>query len=461
MNAFAGDALFAGLKEGCKLAGCALLAVSLFNASGRPSLKRPLYAGIAAVLLGAVLVFVLPSPPRAREFVSDAVGYVFGLCYLLALVMYALRGHATIEAPSGVRFAGGILLAGLVAVLTVLYFLPDVVGSSFYLRELFGMSGGSLAVLIAGGAGFAAGVAAVKGLARRARIDPVRFFGWPQFVLLLAMVKLFGGGLGFAEFSLIPSVQRGLMKFVHDFVHHVLVTLMVPDHQVLSVTAWNFIGLLFGDTLALWLSLAIFTAPLLFVLRAQAAMPVPVPWDIPAGASSRMYRKSVRDARTLRSLPVVLFLIVIAATWFVERGETGIVQIDPPPVPVVAQNGKAIIPLSTPGRELRDGGMHKFSLEVNGEPVRLLIMKRSDGMLAVCLDACEICPPEGYVLRKNHVVCRYCSTPIPVDSLGQRGGCNPIPVRAIVTERDVVVDVSDIAAAWNKVKAKQGSRGQG
>jgi hypothetical protein len=57
------------------------------------------------------------------------------------------------------------------------------------------------------------------------------FFALPQLLLFFAMVKLFGSGIkGITELSLIPSVQRGFMKFIHDFVHQTFVMLMVPDH---------------------------------------------------------------------------------------------------------------------------------------------------------------------------------------------------------------------------------------
>lgn len=456
MNAFAGEALFIGIKEGCKLAACALLAVALFRAYNHRFLEKPLVISLAGVLLGSAFVFTVPVSPQARELVASGIGYVFGLFYLLALGIYALHAHNRARVPVSAILLDRIVLAPVTVILTVFYFSPDMIGSSFYLKDLAGMSGQPVPVLAAGGAGFLLSLAGVFLLARRVRFDVSRLFGWPQFLLLLAMVKLFGGGArGFAEFSLIPSVQRGLMKFVHDGVHHLLVTLMVPDHPILSVTTWNAIGLLFGENLALWFALAMFTAPLLFVLRVHATMPIPVPWDIADGALSRKYRKSVRDARLLKSLPVILFLVFIVSTWFVQRGETGVELINPTPAPVVAEQGRVTIPLSAPGRELRDGGMHKFSFDLEGEQVRLLIMKRPDGTLAVCLDACEICPPDGYVLGRKHVICLYCNTPIPVETLGKPGGCNPVPLRALVTESSVVIETADIAASWTKVKSQQ------
>jgi len=92
-------------------------------------------------------------------------------------------------------------------------------------------------------------------------------------------------------------------------------------------------------------------------------------------------------------------------------------------------------------------------LTEEGQAIRLLIVKKPDGKLATCLDACEICPPEGYGQRAGHVVCIYCMTPIPIDTLGMSGGCNPIPIAASITEADIRIRTEDILLKWKEVKS--------
>jgi len=264
-----------------------------------------------------------------------------------------------------------------------------------------------------------------------------------------------GGVRGFAELSLISSVQAGLIKLVHDMVHQTFLFIMVPDHTLLKTTTWNFIGFLFGNTMSLWLSLLIIIFPLIVFLKKHFTMDVSVPAGVTAGARRRIFIKSIRDERILKSLPLFLFVLIIFGAWFAQTGETTETLYNPSPKPLVASGGKAVIPLQGPAVDLRDGALHKFLLSINGEEVRLLVMKKSDGTLAVCLDACEICPPDGYGQGPGHVVCLYCKTPIPLDSLGTPGGCNPIPLRALVTDKDVQVEVSEIAEKWTKVKTGQ------
>lgn len=461
MSAFSAEALVVGIKEGAKLAFCFFLVARFFKGTGRPYLRTALLSGMGVVLLATLFFFTVPVTPEVREYITRSIGYVFGIFFIAALVFSSPHIRTGRLFHGEASRVGAVLSVTAVFLFTVLYFFPDMAGAALYVRDLFGMSGAATAVFAAGLAGFIAAVSVAAAVSRIIRIDLTAVFGLPQVILTLAMVKLFAGGVrGFAEFSLIGSVQRGLMKFVHDLFHHVLVTLMVPDHQILSVTTWNFIGLFFGETFGLWMALVFLTAPLIFTLSRHLFFPPVEREQYPAGAAGRKQRSALRRDRWLKALPLAVSVVLIAGTWFAERGETQSVQVNPPPVPVVAEAGKVTIPLSAAGGDLRDGLLHKFVVALNGESVRILVMQRSDGTLAVCLDACEICPPDGYALSRGHVVCIYCSTPIPVDTLGQPGGCNPIPLAALVTEDALQISLEDIAAGWKKVGSSRG-KGEG
>ena len=62
------------------------------------------------------------------------------------------------------------------------------------------------------------------------------------------------------------------------------------------------------------------------------------------------------------------------------------------------------------------------------------------------MDACEICGDQGYYEEAGAVTCRNCSAPINLPTLGQTGGCNPIPVRSQVEGDKLLVDASSIYA---------------
>ncbi len=285
-----------------------------------------------------------------------------------------------------------------------------------------------------------------------------KFFGVPQLLLFLAMVKLLGGGIkGFTELSLIPSVQRGFIKFTHDFIHQTLVLLMVPDHPLLRTTTWNFIGIFFGSGLASVASLLILLFfPFLF-LYYSLFLPVPEP-DLRDGSEKRKVKAAILSDRRKKALPVLFFITLILFTWFFQRGETLSRLYVPEPRPVIAEGGLVKIPLRDPALDLLDGSLHTFSLVQEGEEIRILIVKKTDKTLSVCLDACEICPPDGYGQRTDHVVCIYCGTPIHIDSLGQPGGCNPIPLDAEIDGTSVKIRLDEILDKWGFVQSEESKK---
>ena len=460
MSRFVLEALFIGAKEGVKLSLCVLLVLAYLRNGGLAYLKRPLAAGLAVVFLASFIVMTVDVTVGTRDTIVKMIGYVFGLFYFFSVgALFHATGTDLLGPFAGIAEKKAVLIPATLA-LTILYFVPDMAGSSLYVTDLSGMAGGALSARAAAGAGFALSLAGAYLLSRFVRVDLSRLFGLPQLLLALALIKLLACGVhGFAELSLIPAVQAGLRKLIHDVVHQTFVFLMVPDHPLLSTTAWNFIAVLFGETAGLWLSLVLLSLPLILFIVKHFGEQVAVPDGISVPARRRSFVKSIQDQRVLKSLPVLVFLLCIMSVWFSQRGEGTSGIAVPTAVPVVDEGGAVVIPLQATQRDLRDGALHKFSLSLDGEAVRLLIMRKPDGTLATCLDACEICPPDGYGQAREHVVCLYCMTPIPFDTVGKPGGCNPIPLPALVTDKDVRIQVTDIERAWALMKSGQSKGG--
>ncbi len=457
MSLLQGESLFIGLKEGIKL----LLILYLTSVFLFKEKKAWLFFSVVG---GFLLVLATVSPLGLQfigagleesEVVVKLMGYSFGIFYVLSLF---LLYQYSLEEPFkhlGKYLMSGLFLFPFILVLTVLYFLPDVMGTVLYIKEMMRLlEGYSSAVSFSIGILFAI---LILLLVKRAIAEmAIKLFDLPQFILFLSLVKLFAGGIkGYVEFSLIPTVQAGIMKWIHDIVHQTFVTIMVPDHMILKVTTWNFINIFFGDQFALYVSLIVLFIPLFIFIIRYIRAPVIPPEDITSMAERRRYIKRVRDRRFLKGLPVMVFMVVILFIWFSHR-ENGIERLyNPESQPVVIEDDEVVIPISSPASNLRDGMLHKFAIDLGGELVRIIVMKKKGGELAVCLDACEICPPEGYAQAEGHLVCLYCRTPIPIDTLGRPGGCNPIPLEANITDRDVRISLFEISKKWQLVKTEK------
>lgn len=453
------EALVVGFKEGSKVGIVWLVFRSYLVLNSKNYLIKTFYYGLSAALFLSVASLTLPGDVVGKQILDNLIAMSFAVFLIssaaalfhasdIGLFGKGSRVEAVFEGSKGDRINGLLIFLG-----TLFFFFPDSLGSVLFLRYLSFMKESGFATYASALTGFLFAAALFIIINKFSRPSWIGgFFNLPQLLLFLSIVKLLGGGTrGFTELSLIPSVQRGIMKFVHDIIHQTFIILMVPDHLLLKTTVWNFIAIFFGPNIAAFAALFILLLlPFMFVYHSLFE-PLPESEAL-TGAERRKVMHLLLSDRRRKALPVIFFIGFILFAWFSESGESISRLYNPDPRPVVEDRGMVLIPLHDPTMDLMDGMMHKFSLTQQGETIRLLIIKKSNNTLSVCLDACEICPPEGYGQRGDYVVCIYCGTPIPVDTLGQPGGCNPIPLYYAVDESFVKIELNEILKRWENVK---------
>ena len=108
-----------------------------------------------------------------------------------------------------------------------------------------------------------------------------------------------------------------------------------------------------------------------------------------------------------------------------------------------SQGGSIRIPLS----DLADASLHFYTADVNNTVARFLVIHKSNGDYVAALDACQICGAKGFRQEGQNVVCRNCGAAIYIPSIGQQGGCNPIPLKSRIERGEVIVDLSDLASS--------------
>ena len=97
--------------------------------------------------------------------------------------------------------------------------------------------------------------------------------------------------------------------------------------------------------------------------------------------------------------------------------------------------------------KVSDGHLHKFSyVTPGGYDVRFLIVKKPAGSAyGVGLDACDICGIAGYYERGNEeVICRRCDVVMNKNTIGFKGGCNPVPFEYEVRAGKIFIDVKEL-----------------
>jgi uncharacterized membrane protein len=144
-------------------------------------------------------------------------------------------------------------------------------------------------------------------------------------------------------------------------------------------------------------------------------------------------------ASTVACLTVIL---VLTADFIYTRANSA----PPASRPIAAVGNEVRVPLS----EIQDSNMHLFTVNVAGQSLRFMVIKKPNGY-GTALDACRICGAEGYRQDGQNVVCRHCGSAIYVPSIGEEGGCNPIGVPARVERGELVMDVSSLTQAASEV----------
>ncbi|HVR07685.1 MAG TPA: Fe-S-containing protein, partial [Thermoanaerobaculia bacterium] len=72
--------------------------------------------------------------------------------------------------------------------------------------------------------------------------------------------------------------------------------------------------------------------------------------------------------------------------------------------------------------------------------------RQASTRIATAFDACEICGPKGYYQEGGNITCLHCGSAIYPPSIGQRGGCNPIPLPSRRAGDELLLRAADLAA---------------
>ena len=136
---------------------------------------------------------------------------------------------------------------------------------------------------------------------------------------------------------------------------------------------------------------------------------------------------------------------------------------DPKPIAVTAiASGEILIPKKG-DVDLEDGKLHKFLFKQGAKEAHFFVLLGSNGRLTVDLDACAICKPDGYGQTEGTVICYYCKTLIPLETVGKPGGCNPVPIPFVEKNDGVHIDALTLINEWSNTvqsttKIKEGGK---
>ena len=97
--------------------------------------------------------------------------------------------------------------------------------------------------------------------------------------------------------------------------------------------------------------------------------------------------------------------------------------------------------------QVTDGHLHRFAyVSEEGTEIRFIVIKKpNSSAFGIGLDACDICGEAGYYERDDQVVCKRCDVVMNINTIGFKGGCNPIILNDIKIENQTIkVPISEL-----------------
>ena len=410
------QALVVTLREGVEAALIVGITLVYLEKIGRPELRRVVYIALVAALLGsvggAVALSYLPVTQDQLEGWIMLVAAVLVIGMIIFMMRTARRLKGEIESKVG-SLAGTGSRWGLFSFVFLMVFregLETVVilqGVSLNSTELLSFLGTLLGVALA----VVFGVMFVKG---SVRIDLRRFFRVTTIILLFVAAQLII--TGFHELSETGVIRSNKQEMA-------LVGPIVRNDYFFPVTMLALVALM-------------------ILLEYARRRPQTV-----AAASKAEERKMEWTARRERFWSVMVcstafvFILMVTAEFVYVKSTEALspateITFDKEGLPVIA------------ARDLAEGDLRRYSADVNGVKVRFLLYRKPDGKVATIFDACQICGGAGFYKGAQGVICKNCAAPLNSQSVGQPGGCNPIPLRSTAgADGDsIVIRITDLAA---------------
>ncbi len=286
------------------------------------------------------------------------------------------------------------------------------------------------------------------------RINLRQFMNPQEMLLFITSVNIItGGNRDFNDASPIPFLQEHLRVFITGFLEVSRKLLLLPDTSTFDTPLRTIFDFLTSQRFFMAIISFTILIPPVYLLLKLLTSPEP---EMEGMEKKAIIRKKIALYRTellKRGTPImfsfVSFIILI-------HGANLIINpvYEPQPVNIISEGNLLKIPLTDSTGDISDQRLRKYVFVNDGVSYRLIVMMRPDGEVVATLDACEICPPRGYIQKGRYLICKYCNTPIPSESFGLSGGCNPIPVPYRIEGDNLLLNVVDVMEVSKKAGSK-------
>ncbi len=406
------QAFIVTLREGVEAALIVGIVLAYLSKIGRPDLRKPVYAGLATAFVGSIGLAILLSRIELNEDSFEGWVMLAAAVFVVTMIIFMmktgrkLKGEIERKLSSASNQGSWIGIFSFVFLMVLREGVETVLilaGVSLNTTELLSFLGTLLGV----GVAILFGVMFVKG---SVRINLQKFFRVTTVILFFVAAQLIVSGLHELSESGVIASSKEEMALIGPIVRNDL-------FFFITIVALAALMVLFE-----------------YKRRQPAALPT-------SPAERRKAEWSARRERLWMASVYAssfIFIFMVTAEFIYAKSVSAL----SPATEVTFIKGQVSIPL----KQLYDGDLHRYQAKENGKEIRFWLYQKPDGKIASVFDACEICGAAGFYKGANGVVCKNCASPINAQSIGTKGGCNPVPLRSEATADAIIIHEADLDA---------------
>jgi high-affinity iron transporter len=407
------------LREGVEASLIVGIIFAYLSKIGRHELKKTVFQALGAAVAASVLVAVVVARAQFNSDIIEgwvmlvAAFFVASMIWFMNKTARSMKGEIEAKiakATGGASRLGLFLLVFLLVLREGVETVLILSAVSLNSTELLSFTGTVLGIAVA----VVFGVLFIRG---SVKINLQRFFRVTSVILYFVTFQLVVSGLHeLSENGVLPS-STAEMRYIGPIVRNDL--------------------FFFVTMLAL--------AALMILLEQRRRVPAALPADA-TPAQRRKTEWSLRREKLWSTAVVTaafLFIFLSTAEFIYAKSTTALSATAP--VTLVGEQ------VTVPAAQITDDKLHRFGVHVDdgqghSPEVRFLLFKKPDGNIVAVADACQICGPVGFYIGSEGIVCKMCASPLNAASMGQPGGCNPIPLKSTLTAGQITIAAADLKA---------------
>jgi high-affinity iron transporter len=410
------------LREGVEAALIVGIVFAYLSKIGRNELKRVVFWALGAAIVASIGVAIIVAHLNFNSDIIEGWVMLAAAVFVVSMIWFM---HKTARSMKGeieskvAKFTGGengvsriglflfvFLLVLREGVETVLILSAVTLNST----ELLSFTGTLLGVAVA----VVFGVLFIRG---SVKINLQRFFRVTTVILYFVTFQLVVSGLHeLSENGVLPS----------------------------STTEMRLIGPIVRNDLFFFVTM-LALAGLMMLLEYKRRAPVTLPATATPADKRRAEWTQRREKMWMSAVVVTSFVFIFLSTAeFIYAKSTTALS---PTSPVTLVGSQVTVETA----QINDDKLHRYGVRIDdgkggSAEVRFLLFKKPDGNIVSVADACHICGPVGFYIGSQGITCKMCASPLVPQSMGQPGGCNPIPLKSSIGGGEVIIQAADLRA---------------